>query len=175
MKKLLTTLAVAIGLAASTFAATVNLANVTANKTLANGDVAYGALAANVKVSIAAGATVTLSNAMINGVNSSAYPWAGLTCLGDAEIVLKGNSSVMGFYENYPGIHVPVGSTLTIQGDGMLWVSSNGYGAGIGGGDDIPCGSDLCQSRLLAGIQRVRTVLVDLGCPMECLVFQFVR
>ena len=47
----------------------------------------------------------------------------------------------MGFYENYPGIHVPVGSTLTIQGDGMLWVSSNGYGAGIGGGDDIPCGN----------------------------------
>ena len=141
MKKMLATLALAVCAAFTASAAKVNLANVTANKTLANGDVAYGTLAANVKVSIAAGATVTISNAVINGVDNNNYPWAGLTCLGDAEIVLKGNSSVMGFYGSYPGIHVPVGSTLTIQDDGMLWVSSNGQGAGIGGGDSIPCGS----------------------------------
>ena len=141
MKKLLATLSLAACAAFTASAATINLANVTADTTLNNGDVAYGTLGGNYKVSIADGATVTISNAVINGVDNNNYPWAGLTCLGDAEIVLKGNSSVMGFYENYPGIHVPVGSTLTIQGDGMLWVSSNGYGAGIGGGDDIPCGS----------------------------------
>ena len=39
-----------------------------------------------------------------------------------------------GFYENYPGLFVPATSILTIDGDGSLNASSNGFGAGIGGG-----------------------------------------
>jgi len=74
-----------------------------------------------VKISIAAGATVTLSGVTINGTNSVSCWWAGLNCLGDATIILADGTtnSVKGFYENYPGIHVPSGKTLTIQGTGL--------------------------------------------------------
>ena len=97
----------------------------------------------NVKVTIAAGATVTLSDATINGTSDdidAAYKHAGITCLGKATIVLVGTNTVKGFYENYPGIYVPEGSTLTISGDGSLDAKSNGWGCGIGGGAGISCG-----------------------------------
>ena len=125
-----------------------NLATLTGNVNAADGTVIYGTMSGNYKVSIAADATVTLSNAVINGVNNSAYPWAGLTCLGSAEIVLAGGSvnTITGFYDIYPGIYVPVddGSsscTLTISGTGTLNASSTGDSAGIGGGRDLSCGN----------------------------------
>lgn len=46
-----------------------------------------------------------------------------------------------GFESGYPGIYVPSGKTLTIQGNGSLNASSNGYAAGIGGGWTISCGN----------------------------------
>ena len=110
--------------------------------TATDGMTITGTLAANVKVSIAAGATVTLDGVTINGANNEAYKWAGLNCLGDATIVLKDftTNEVKGFYDVYPGIHVPAGSTLTItggtEGTGKLIASSYGYGAGIGGGSE---------------------------------------
>ena len=100
-----------------------------------DGEVLTGTFGANDKISIADGATVTLNNVIINGVNSEDYQWAGITCLGDCEIVLAENSknTVKGFYGHYPGIYVPKGKTLTISGTGFLDASSNGDGAGIGG------------------------------------------
>ncbi|MBO6058446.1 MAG: hypothetical protein J6P64_09630 [Bacteroidales bacterium] len=111
--------------------------------TARDGMTIYGTLGVNKKISIADGATVTLNNATINGVNNWSYQWAGLNCLGDATINLADGTTntVKGFYENYPGIHVPSGNTLTIQGTGTLNASSNGYGAGIGGGNGISCGN----------------------------------
>ena len=108
-----------------------------------DGEVLTGTFGANDKISIADGATVTLNNVTVNGVNRDDYNWAGITCLGDCEIVLAENSknTVKGFYEDNPGIYVPVGNTLTISGTGSLDASSNGYGAGIGGGWGISCGS----------------------------------
>lgn len=106
-----------------------------------NGAVLTGVLAGNYYVSIADGATVTLNNVTINGVNDNSYLWAGITCLGDATIILKGNNTVKGFKSNYPGIFVDVNKTLTIDGDGSLNASSNGGAAGIGGGYDISCGN----------------------------------
>ena len=98
------------------------------------------------KITIAAGATVTLDNATINGVHDGRDKnmWAGINCLGNATIILKDGTtnSVKGFNEDYPGIHVPEGSTLTIKGTtGSLTASSNGYGTGIGGGRRVNCGS----------------------------------
>ena len=93
---------------------------------------------------IADGATVTLDNAIIIGVNSKNCPWAGITCEGDATIILKEGSEnyVKGFKGSYPGIYVPVGKTLTINGDGSLEAHSNGDAAGIGGGSNgINCGN----------------------------------
>ena len=123
----------------------VDLSQKTGNYEAQNGDVLFGTLGANVKVSIADGAKVTLEGVKINGVNDDVYPWAGLTCEGDCEIVLaKGSkNSVKGFHQNYPGIFVPKKYTLTISGSGELNASSSGVGhaAGIGGGHQIDCGN----------------------------------
>ena len=143
MKKLLITLAAAIGLAATTFAATLNLSTVTADTTIPNGTTLTGTLNSNVKLTIASRATVTLSGVTINGVDNSSYKWAGLTCTDNATIILASgtSSTVKGFHSYYPGIYVKQGYTLTIQGSGSLTARSNGYGAGIGGGSQIDCGN----------------------------------
>ena len=124
---------------------TLDLATVTEATTVEDGYTVTGALAegVNVKISIAAGATVTLDGVTINGEDDDSYNWAGINCLGDATIILKDGTTntVKGFYEEYPGIHVPQNNTLTIQGSGSLTASSNGWGAGIGGGYKINCGN----------------------------------
>ena len=118
--------------------AITDLSTINANYTAQNGETLTGTLTSNVKISIAAGATVTLNNVTINGTNDSNYKWAGITCLGDATIILSGTNNVKGFYNEYPGIYVPSDKKLTIQGvsdgNGKLTASSNGYAAGIGAG-----------------------------------------
>ena len=131
----------------------VNLSELTADY-VAKGRVIFtGELAANVKISIADGATVTLDGVSILGVNDENCKWAGITCLGDATIILKEGSTntVMGFHESAPGIYIAEGKTLIIKGDGSLTAStyiadpndfdSYGHGAGIGGGQDVSCGN----------------------------------
>ena len=44
----------------------------------------------------------------INGANSGDYLWAGITCESGATIILKGANTVKGFYEDHPGIYVPL-------------------------------------------------------------------
>ena len=120
-----------------------DLAKVTRDYTAKNGEVLTGRLNtpwSNVKISIADGATVTLKNVTIEGFNSKNYKWAGINCLGDANILLRGTNYVCGFDEDYPGIHVPQGKTLTISG-GSLTATSHGCGAGIGGGYKVNCGN----------------------------------
>lgn len=108
-----------------------------------NGETLTGTLGGNYKISIADGAAVTLNGVTINGVtdDSASYPWAGITCEGDAIIILEGENVVKGFYSAYPGIQVPVNKTLIIRGGGSLDASSNGFGAGIGGGYSVNCGN----------------------------------
>ena len=109
----------------------------TGDLTLEDGDHVYGTLGGNYKVSIADGATtngVTLDGVTINGVDEDAYAWAGINCLGDANIILSGTNTVKGFLRTHSGIYVPQNKTLTISGSGSLNASSNGYGAGIGSG-----------------------------------------
>ncbi len=118
-----------------------NLAELDHDVVVEDGMTLYGTLQGNYKVSITNGATVTLLDAVINLPQDQGCEWAGLTCLGDARIVLDGENVVRGSHLYYPGIHVPVGSTLTIAGDGVLTASSNGRGAGIGGGWNISCGN----------------------------------
>ena len=119
---------------------TVDLSTLTADYEAQDGDKLTGTLSGSNKITIADGATVMLDGAVIDGTNSS--KWAGLTLAGDGTIILSGENSVKGFYEDYPGIFVPVNKTLTIQGDGSLTASSNGFGAGIGGGyENIACGN----------------------------------
>ena len=129
-----------------------DLATITADYEAKDGETLTGTLASNVKISIADGATVTLKDVNINGVNNYSYAWAGITCAGDATITLEGTNTVKGFAEKYPGIFVSSGKTLIINGTGELNASSNGSadngsgGAGIGGGYEMNCGNIEIQS-----------------------------
>ena len=138
---------------ATTWAETIDLATVTTDKSLqdgdelkvADGDVLTGKLSGNYVISIASNATVTLNGVTINGVDNENYQWAGISCEGSCNIILAENTTnyVRGFYKDFPGIFVPVGSTLTISGTGTLTARNNkhGPGAGIGGGNGISCGN----------------------------------
>lgn len=121
--------------------------------TATDGMTIYGTLNANVKVWIADGATVILDNATISYTGNN-NDWAGLTLTGDGTLVLTdgtANTVAGGLddegYSNWPGIYVPVGKTLTINGnDGVLnasrgnVASDGGSPAGIGARWGANCG-----------------------------------
>ena len=120
---------------------TVDLSTKNTAYTAQNGETLTGILVSNVKISIADGATVILHNVNINGSGTwTTGNYAGITCEGDATIILSGTNTVKGIESHYPGIYVPENKTVTIQGTGSLTASSNGYGAGIGGGSGA-CGN----------------------------------
>lgn len=118
-----------------------NLSALTDDYEAKDGETLTGTLGANVKISIAAGATVMLDGVTIDREDAYDYHFAGLTCLGNATIFLNGTNTVKGFDGYNPGIHVPAGYTVTIKGSGSLTASTSGSGAGIGGGDHIACGN----------------------------------
>ena len=125
-----------------------DLSTITSNYTAQDGETLTGTLGSNVKISIADGATVTLNDVTINGYNSNNHQWAGITCEGNATIVLESGTTntVSGFQQNYPGIYIPEGKTLTIKGSGSLNASSNGWGAGIGAGyENKSCGNIIIE------------------------------
>ena len=159
MKKLIAMLSASI-VALSAMAAEIDLSTVTIDMTLNNHDVIKGTLGAKVKLSIADGARVYLRNATIPGYSGSGYEWAGLTCIGDAEICIDGTNYVKGFNENCPGIHVPVGKTLTISqavnisgyaalGGGTLTAPGHNMASGIGAGYNLPCGNIEIESGII--------------------------
>ena len=122
----------------------VDLAKLSAHYEARDGDVLSGMMDGNYQITIAEGATVTLRNAVIYGVNEWECPWAGITALGDATLALEGSNIVKGFYEELPGIFVPEGKTLIVKGSGKLDVSSNGMAPAMGSSvykDGIDCGN----------------------------------
>ena len=87
-------------------------------------------------ITIEDGAIVTLKDVEINpdGYLFSGSGISGITCLGNATIILEGTNTVKGFGRS--GIEVNSGKTLTILGTGTL--NASGYsGAGIGGKGNI--------------------------------------
>ena len=116
-----------------TFPVITDLSTVDGNYTALNLETLTGTLAGNYMISIAAGATVTLKDMTIGGTDNSDCQWAGITCEGDATIILEGTNSVEGSSYYYPGIHVPRYKTLTILGTGSLTAIGKGGGSGIGG------------------------------------------
>ncbi len=119
----------------------VTLTDETQEVTLPDTYTLTGTGGSKTRVTIADGATVTLFGVNIprKGADGSTK-WAGITCLGDATIILSGDNTVMG--GNYSvGIFVPADHTLTIQGDGKLTVSGHSYAAGIGSGRNGNCGN----------------------------------
>ena len=117
----------------------LNLASVTVDTTVPTCTTITGTLGAEKKISIADGATVTLQNVSINASNTwQEGLYAGITCEGDATIILSGTNTVKGFEARFPGIFVPESKTLIIKGDGSLTSATGVYGpeihgCGIGG------------------------------------------
>ncbi len=131
----------AINVKSMTKATKYDLSTLTGDTEIPNGAIVTGELGGKYKISIADGATVTLSGVTIEGENNDAYEWAGITCDGDATIILEGDNNIKGFYKYYPGIYIAEDKTLTIDGTGTLNASSHGFGAGIGGGNKNSCGN----------------------------------
>ena len=128
----------------------VDLSLVTTDVTLTDGCMAYGKLNGSYQISIAADANVTLRDVDITSLTNCSYP--GLTCLGDANITIKGKNTVIsGITEGFcisPGIFIPEGYTLKIFGTdsdvlnaGINENASFVHGAGIGGGWEMNCGN----------------------------------
>ena len=117
----------------------INLSTLTADCEAKDGAILTGTTS-TYKVTIAAGATVTLDNATISSENDFC-----IKCEGDATIILKdGTENTLTSTANelsstsggYPALWVgDAGTTLTIQGNtGKLNVTSGDFCAGIGGG-----------------------------------------
>lgn len=129
--------------------------------TARDGMTIYNELTANVKVSIADGATVTLHD--VNITNRREYcDWPGINCIGDATLVLEGTNTVCAgleddFSSSAPGIYIAENKTLIIRerGDGRLTAYSGGddpWGAGIGAGVEMNCGNIVIESgTIIAG------------------------
>lgn len=114
----------------------VNLQTIAEGFTAQDGDVLTGS-ATNKSISIAAGASVTLSDVTISDNFS-----ASLTCSGSATITLVGTNSVTNTREDYPAIQAgPSSTTLEIKGDGSLTATGGGFSAGIGSGRIGSCGN----------------------------------
>lgn len=102
--------------------------------TVYDGQVLTGTLANCVSILVANGATVTLKDASINADNTlyDYYKRSGITCNGDATLILEGTNYVHPVGEGGAGIYVPQNYTLTIQGDGTLYAVGSGAGIGTG-------------------------------------------
>ena len=139
----------------------IDLSTLTADCVAQDNTLLTGTMSGFYKVSIADGAIVTLRNATISKQPESGdeetmnfwdtnYRWAGITCEGNATILLEGENTVKGFSNEFPGIYVPVDKTLDIDGTGKLNATGGGIpghdsystmSAGIGGGYDLSCGN----------------------------------
>ena len=167
---------------------TIDLSKLSEPYIAVNGDVLTGTLPedVNVKISITDGATVTLRNVTIEGYDDESYDWAGLTCEGDATIVIEGTNSIQGFYYRYPGISVPIGKTLTIGGSGSLEAKSNqgiyintdkqgnkttsliDSGSGIGGSINEDCGNIVIESGTITATGSYRSAGIGSSEEQSC-------
>lgn len=123
----------------------VDLSTLTEDYTFKDGDVLTGTLDGTktvIKLSVAPDAKVILSGAQILGKDQGILvdTWAGLTCLGNATIILDGENTVRSFDRDFPCIQAgPDGSKLIITGDGKLTAEGTSS-AGIGVSNYIACG-----------------------------------
>ena len=138
-KKVLFIFALLCTVAQGAWAETINLSNVTADVTANDGDVLTGTTS-EYKVTIADGATVTLSGVTISTGAANSHC---IKCSGSATIILAdGTTNTLTCTQNYSTALRPggTGTTLTIQGTGTLKAQSGWRSAGIGGFYDYYAG-----------------------------------
>lgn len=118
----------------------VDLSTLTGNYEAQHGETLTGTLEACYSISVAPMATVTLSGVDIDMARFGTGA-DGIWCKGDAFLVLEeGTLNRVVGYERCPGIYIARGYRLTIEGTGELHAIGGGWGAGIGGGEEIDCG-----------------------------------
>ena len=113
-----------------------------------------GTIANRVRICIAANANVALKNLTIDyekPPGSTYFHNPGITCIGNATIILEGTNKVKAFEGDFPGIWAATNSsnndyTLTIKGDGSLEAIGQMGGAGIGGCNGGNCGNIVIES-----------------------------
>lgn len=133
---------------------TVDLYKLTRDYIAQSGDILTGRLYRDdLSIHIADGATVTLKDVTIENSSYGYPPHYGITCEGNATIILKGSNTVSGKSfqgSRRSGINVFEGYTLTIRGSGSLTARGDGgSAAGIGAGvtysprsvTDMNCGN----------------------------------
>lgn len=114
--------------------------------TASDGEILTGTLGGGAtstcNLKIANGATVILHNVIIDNVNTAVdMAMSGIYCDGDVTIVLSGTSQVKSGASKLPAIWAPLGTTLTIRGNGTLTANGTDRSAGIGGGDTFEAGN----------------------------------
>ena len=98
--------------------ADVTLSSATGAVALYDGDTLTGKGGSGTHIIIADGATVTFCDVDLSDTEGG---WAGVTCLGDATIILEGDSAVISGDASHPAVQAgPAGTTLAIQGSGSL-------------------------------------------------------
>jgi len=114
MKKKLMTMVIAAGAMLGAWASTINLSALTADYVAKDGDTLTGKLGDDYKLSVAAGATVTLNGVTIavRAEDAPYFPpqWPGINCEGNATIVLAGGGSAINRVtggNRWPGIYWP--------------------------------------------------------------------
>ena len=136
-----------------------------------NNEELTGTLGSGGHITIKDGVTAILMDVEINGVHDGEnYKWAGITCEGDATIILAHSNEVKGFNQDYPGIYIPQNKTLTIKGGGRLKATSNGEGAGIGGGkgSGLSCGNIVIESGYIEAIGGSKAAGIGSGENASC-------
>ena len=146
--------------------------------TAQNGEMLKGTLGANVKISIEADAAVTLWNVNINMNDNGSAKWptsfyAGITCIGNATIILEGTNKVHGFASRYPGILAASNGsesdyTLTIKGDGSLEATGSNSGAGIGSDYQGTCGNIKIEGGNITATGGTRAAGIGSGYAGTC-------
>jgi len=109
---------------------TINLSKLDGPYAAKDGDILTGET--SYTISIADGATVTLSGMTV---------YNGITCLGNATIVLAKGTKNSISSDNTALIVGPAGTTLTIEGEGQLYATGGGDKAGIGSQNNSESGN----------------------------------
>ena len=135
---------------------------------LQDGTVLMGTGDENTHISIADGATVTLSGVDIT--QSSSKSRSGITCKGDATIILEeGTTNNVKGGPRFSGIYIPKDKTLTIRGSGSLNATGGGYGAGIGNGrNQTNCGNIVIEGGTITANGGIRGAGIGTGESCRC-------
>ena len=144
------TLLAVVMTSATAWAETIELTSESTAVTLFDGDVLTGTGGLDTYITIADGATVTLSGVKIE--TDISHKWVGICCAGDAVIILADGTTndIMSGYHR-PAIFVPTGKTVTIRGTGSLIARGNGA-AGIGCGNNSSCGNIVIEGGNITAI-----------------------